>query len=824
MDPLESWDEIAAQLVTWRRDAGSPSYAELARRVGDQRAQRGQTAERPGKVTIYDCFRPGRRRMDLVLLGDLAAALGVEVRAVKEFEAACFSVANRVEASRVVSVSEAVVARPIVGREAELKTLLSGPGVYLVDGMPGVGKTALAREAGRALAARGDVDRVLIADLRGYDPDRPPADPEALVVAVMRELGEPPGTAAHQLGELLAKHRAALILDDAATATQVSEIVPEAASTPVLVTSRSRLTVPGAIEVSLSGLTGGEAVGLLAHHLAPSTVDAERESAEAIVTEVDGLPLALELLASQIASRSSWSIADHHRALIERRQRLRLDDRLDGALELSYRCLSAPARLLLRRFAGQPCRTLDGPALGVLGEAGDAAAAITELVAGNSVIDRDGRFELHALVRIHAAAASLDEDRPADRESALSRLFDHQVRATWAAVRTAGVDPGIEPTVEIKPDASGRSWPDARAATDWLNAELENILTVTDPQHSAARPTIALELAEATSRLFEASGHHGDALILRERALAVARAMADGRGQARAHLMLGQTLIRTAESDQAREQFEAAIAHGAATGRFDVHSSAYNCLAILAFRSGDMRGARPHLEAALRFLPDDGPPAARPVIIGNLAVISFELRDYPAALRYNELALAGAREVGDLNQIATSLCNVAEVQLAMGDLGTARTSADEAVVLAIEAANLHTEASSRSNLGLILTATGDLTGAIGEFHHALDRIREFGDPHAEADIMNNLGNAHLAAQEHSEAVGAFEEAGRLGAKVGDPVQVARHHVGLGQLAKASGDITLAREEWTAAVNYYDEASDPRAASVREWLDDLGAGD
>lgn len=70
-----SLDEFTAQLRTLRTWAGNPSYAEITRRIDRLRAARGQ----PGgvsRITVYDCFRTGRRRLDIDLVTDIVHALG----------------------------------------------------------------------------------------------------------------------------------------------------------------------------------------------------------------------------------------------------------------------------------------------------------------------------------------------------------------------------------------------------------------------------------------------------------------------------------------------------------------------------------------------------------------------------------------------------------------------------------------------------------------------------------------------------------------------------------------------------------------------------
>ncbi len=74
----ETLDDYALRLRALREWAGSPSYAEIARRIERLRAARRHPAgqRRPSRVTVYDCFRLGRRRLDVELVADIVRALG----------------------------------------------------------------------------------------------------------------------------------------------------------------------------------------------------------------------------------------------------------------------------------------------------------------------------------------------------------------------------------------------------------------------------------------------------------------------------------------------------------------------------------------------------------------------------------------------------------------------------------------------------------------------------------------------------------------------------------------------------------------------------
>src|SRR5690606_26645533 len=73
----DSLDRIAADLLALK-EANPISYAEIGRRIGEQRVARGvpAAAAYPPRSTVYDVFRAGRTRIDPDLLRDIVTALG----------------------------------------------------------------------------------------------------------------------------------------------------------------------------------------------------------------------------------------------------------------------------------------------------------------------------------------------------------------------------------------------------------------------------------------------------------------------------------------------------------------------------------------------------------------------------------------------------------------------------------------------------------------------------------------------------------------------------------------------------------------------------
>ncbi|TFV84278.1 ECF transporter S component [Microbacterium sp. dk485] len=77
-EPEVSFDVLAADLQRLRREAGDISYAEIAARIAARRESEGMSAgaARIARSTVFDVFRPGRRRVNADLVREVALALG----------------------------------------------------------------------------------------------------------------------------------------------------------------------------------------------------------------------------------------------------------------------------------------------------------------------------------------------------------------------------------------------------------------------------------------------------------------------------------------------------------------------------------------------------------------------------------------------------------------------------------------------------------------------------------------------------------------------------------------------------------------------------
>lgn len=279
-----------------------------------------------------------------------------------------------------------------VGRAPELalvRQVRSGAPV-VIDGMSGVGKTALAVRAAHQLA--GDFPGgQLFVTLRAGAVSA--ADALARVLRGLGISGVPADVderAALWRSELAAR-RVLLVLDDAGDARQVLPLLPGDEETAVLITTRQRgWRLPGETRISLEPLCRGESEELLRQ----ATGRRAGTAPTAVVRACGGLPSALLIAAARLLSRPFWTAAELASWCAD-------PGRLLGGLTSSSPLLGAAAQRAFRGIAALPPEFDCGQAAQHLGVDRQDARALLEDLVDHHLLDgaATGRYRIHPLVR-----------------------------------------------------------------------------------------------------------------------------------------------------------------------------------------------------------------------------------------------------------------------------------------------------------------------------------------------------------------------------------------------------------------------------------------
>jgi tetratricopeptide (TPR) repeat protein len=839
-----SLDELAERLRLLKVWAGDPSYENITARVNAVWSEAGRPAgELVGKTTVVDCFRAGRRRLNTDLVVAVVRALHPDVGYVAQWRQALQLIGGQTWAATQVRVQDWLPPQlaGFTGRGAELARLRAalrrgerdGAAVVIsaIAGMAGVGKTQLAVHAGHLLAGEQRFDRVLFVNLRGFHPDpgQPPADPAAVLDGFLRLLGMPGHRVPHDLParaaayrDRLAGTRTLVVLDNAADAGQVGPLLPDTPGCAVLVTSRRSLTaLRTATHLTVDVFTPDEAVEFLVGATPGVPVGPDRHAAARIARCCGQLPLALGLVAGHIRGTPDWTLTDHADRLEERHRDRRLDTGVELALDLSYRQLPADRQRLLRLVALQPGQDLDPYAAAALADA-DVSTTRTQL----RQLRRDhllqqatpGRYTLHDLIRAYATDRAGDEDPPAERRAALTRLFDFYLATTAAAMdalypaethRRPRIPPARTPVpVLADPD-------DART---WLDAERPILVAVA--AHTAANthdwPTHTTRLSTTLFR-YLGNGYYADALAVHGHAHHAARRTGDRTGQAHALTNLGAVQVRLGRHQPAADHLREAVALYRQTGDRTGQARALTNLGVADERLGRHQPAIDHLQEALALYRQTGDRTGEARTLANLGVVEELLGRHEPAMELLQQALVLYRQTGDRAGEADALTNLGDVEGQAGHLRPAVDHLQQALVLYRQLGSRAGQSAALDSLGAVNTRNGHPDLATGYHQQTLDIVRELGDRRGEACALNGLGEAACAAGRPTDALAHHAAANTVAADTGARDEQARAHAGLGRAHLALADPAGAREHYQQALTLYTDLAAPEADQIRARL-------
>jgi hypothetical protein len=395
------------------------------------------------------------------------------------------------------------------GAVADLAGVLT-PGrsvpVAAVNGMGGVGKTALAVHVAHAVRQRFRGGR-LYADLRGMTDC--PAEPYAVLGGLLHALGrrDLPETleerSALYRSELTGR-RMLVVLDDARCPAQVGPLLPGAPGCAVLVTSRTTMAgLPGVSGLDLDVLEPDEAMALLRSAAGADRVAAEHGAALDLVAACGFLPLAIRAAGAWLAARPASPIG----VLARRLAHGRVDELPDtvACFRLGYELLETDEARAFRLLA-----LADGPGFST-GAAGAAlglrrqhADDLLETLADLSLLEcpAPNRYRFHDLLRVFALNRA---GRHGERVHALRRLLDHYLTAARDVAKALG-----RATPQAPQTASCTGGPrsmaaETEAARAWLFVEQDAILTAVEnaAQEPGGPLTRAAELLLTVTQLLD---------------------------------------------------------------------------------------------------------------------------------------------------------------------------------------------------------------------------------------------------------------------------------------------------------------------------------
>ena len=661
----------------------------------------------------------------------------------------------------------------------------------------GMGKTRLAVAVAEALAERpGYPDGIYFVSLAKT------ATPDLLLSALAAALGVNLGGSAgpaDQLSAFLRPMRALLVLDNFEHLLDGDEgidlvlrLPAEAPGLRLLITSREALNVRGEERFVLGGLEDDAAVALFigaAARVRPGYAPgpADRDALRAIVRDVGGMPLAIELAATWVRLMEAPAIAGRIRAdldflsttlrdLPERQRSMR------AIFDYVWQALPPPERAALAMLSVLRGSFRLDAAEAIAGASPEGIALLLDqslLRSGGG-----GRFELHELLRQYAAAQlAADPDREAEAHerhadhyltllatqgallggprskealAALGRNMDN-IRAAWGRVVDAGRLEAIEraaPPLEAFYRFSGLSAEGAEtlaAASARLEALIERGVVA-----AAARPLI-YDLYRREALLLELHGAGEAALARLEKARAGWQALGD-RGRMVGVLGdIGYVKVR---------HFWIA----------DTHKELETTLALARELGDDML-----IATALHNL-------------GNAVSWATENARGRALL---EESLGHYRAAGETRWLAGTLNDIGMTYAFEEDPENARAFFRQSLSISEELGDQPGIAMAAANLGAIALDVGDPAGSEAFSRRGQATAQEIGDKLMLAISVGNLGHAALLRGERETAMRLYRDTVTLTRESSYTFMLIEAVLGLAMLAADSDPVAAVR--WMAAV-------------------------
>jgi predicted ATPase/DNA-binding SARP family transcriptional activator len=672
-------------------------------------------------------------------------------------------------------------ANETIGRRRELTEigqLLVYPDVRLVTlvGPGGVGKTRVALEAGRTVAARFPAGAVHVS-LDGAE------DAGVLVPEAAAALGVVAATAA-ELGVRLAVVTrgapALLVLDGfdryLEDAGQVGQLLASVPNLTVLVTSRAPLRLTTEQVYRVQPLPGPNAAALFIARaravMGDRAFDDDRPIVDAICARLDGLPLAIELAADRVRLLPLP-------ALLER-----LEDRLElltggprdlptrqrslrATLEWSWETLEEPERQLLSRLTvfegGASLEGAEAVCDGQLG--GGLEGLVASLLDKSSLLRTDSgrdaqpRFGMLDTIREFAAEWAADGDDLATLERRHARYFlDYCEYAAEQAART-----------------------DQREWLDRLAQERGNIRLAFERLLQSGAAEEALRVAIAFARALPWDAHAHEVRNWLAQALGASAALPAERRAAGLYwdgsLALSQGLF-----DDAEAQVEAALAAA--------------------------REARePSIEAAVL------------AALGRRAVL-VAAADAAALC---DAAVAASRSVGDTFLVADALLTRAGACERTQEWDLASTLAGEALELYRAAGDPYGAAWALAELGWYDMVHGRLEESEQRLGEALQLRRRHGDDRRLVEPLIDHAWLLLSRGRGEEATRGFLDCLALARQVADQFNVGEALAGLSAQAARDGRWADAARLAGASAALHEEIGAPPWESVSAMQDRALAG-
>jgi tetratricopeptide (TPR) repeat protein/DNA-binding SARP family transcriptional activator len=699
-----------------------------------------------------------------------------------------------------------------VGRTEETDFLIAdchgnAPLLEVLEGLAGVGKTALAVRIAHRMTARYP-DAQLFLPFPGDGP----GDVAEALHRLLRMLNVPAARIPSGTGERarlwraeMVHRRAIIVLDDVPGVDQVRPLVLGSGDSLTLVTSRQHAGWSGQRVLRLEPLGTGDSATLLRHAAGPAA-DQDADKVTAAASLCGGWPLAIRVVASRLRETDGdldnlvEELKDVHAGRADSGDTAR---RIFSAFEVTYRQLTARNKRIFRILGASPCADFGlDTAAALTGETRAVAAEGISALSGHCLVEHAsaGRFRFHDLVRSFAAARCAQEEPKSAHRRAISRLIQHY-SDTLTTGTAADPDSSHRGTTGPAGTDRGRApvrLPDPGSVHAWLEAEWRNILLTARHAASHEWHRQCADLTHSLAGFLQAAGYWNDAITAHELGLHACRLLGDPERRARAFLDLSAAYRRTGDHDKARRHADEALAAYALLTDQRGQAAALDELGLIYRNSGSARGALAHHQEAADLHNEAGDQHGRATAIMHAATAFGTLGRYAEEASHLEQALSLFRQAGDQRGEGMCLNNLGAV---LEDRGMHRDAVDHyerSIAVFRETRERQSLTLLDHNLGHVQQYKGNYDEAIVIYRRALTAYHDIGDLRHQALALSDIGTAFASKGCYSEALVHHQRSAELAEVIGDRRQLAAALCGTGDAHRGLGSYGAAAENYEKA--------------------------
>jgi tetratricopeptide (TPR) repeat protein/transcriptional regulator with XRE-family HTH domain len=740
----------------------------------------------------------------------------------------------------------------LIGRNDELtyfkQRLYAGGSIALtaLNGLPGVGKTALAIELAHDKELRAHFhDGILWAAL----------GPEPNILGLLSRWGTMLGVSSTEMASLSTSDTWAIAIRRAIGTRSMLLVIDDALSLKVGGSNCSHLATTRFPSIAMAVATGGAApiqelseddsMSLL-RILAPEVVVREEQKARELVQAVGGLPLALTLIGNYLRVQAYGGQARRIDAALKRlnnaEERLQISEPR-GPVE-RHSSLPKDTSLSLRSVFAVTDQQLDE----------HTRAALYAL----SVFPpKPNSFsEEAALAVANCTAAALDTlfDAGLLESSVSGRYTLHQTIADYAQLHLNG-NTAYERLISYFTNFVEEHKKDY----ELLEQESNIILAALEKAYELGKWIALVRCACAYAPFLLLRGMYAVAELHLQRAYDTAMVLADSHGITTTLLYLGQIAMKRGNYTAAENHFQEGLALARKIGDNERTSALLNDLGWMTWKQGDYIKAEIYLQEGLILARQVEDPERVSGLLKVLGSVAANRGDYVLAETYLQEGLTIARQVGDLEQTCLVLINLGAVMGEQGNYSQAEIYFREGLALARQIGNREWTSALLSNLGEAEVALGNHIEAEIHFQEGLTLARQIGHREWISVLLANLGLVTRKQGNYIQAELYLHEGLALARQIGipqitantlyeygclyldkelpDAAELAFHEMltiipegsqdlmalaeyGLARTFAAQGNELDARKLGEASVSALRMMGHRKAEEVKDWLDSL----